>query len=273
MHWIQSIRNNGQLRHKVARHYALKCGLVLCCLTLTPGRTFNKIANAAPGQPRVAATFTDLRPVFNRYRLTIKLQGARDTCHVFTVVAALEYAVARKYEYGVGLSEEYLNWAANQTTKQMLDGASFVELAQGLKKWGVCEENLMPYLPVFRPDYRPSPAAFDSARDIHNLKFRWHWIKMPATSGNTHNDKAYDGQLQDVHITAIKDVLRKGWPVCAGRDHNVLIVGFRDDSRQAGGGSFTIRNSNSRSYRNMSYADMKSHCNAALWIDLPLDEQ
>jgi hypothetical protein len=213
----------------------------------------------------------DLRPGFNRYRLTIKVQGARDTCHVFTVVAALEYAVARKYNYGVGLSEEYLNWAANQASKQAVDGATFMELAQGLKRWGVCEEEFMPYGPAFNPAQRPSSEALDSAREIHNLNFRWHWIKAPV-SPDTKSDADNSNQLRDSHIESIKDVLRKGWPVCAGREHNVLIVGFHDDAQQPGGGNFIIRNSNSRNYRTMTYADTKANSNVALWIDLPLDE-
>lgn len=233
-------------------------------------------ASAAESETRAAVRQVDLRPDFSHYRLTIKRQGARDTCHVFTVVAALEYAVAQKYGRGVGLSEEYLNWAANQTSRQSQDGASFTELAQGLKRWGICEEEYMPYLPLFNALYEPPQAAFDSAREIRKLNFRWHWIKEPnetpdeVTSGNT---KIVTGdQLRDSHIETIKEVLRKGWPVCAGREHNVLIVGYRDDRRQPGGGTFTIRNSNFTNYRTMTYEEMKAKSNAALWIDLPLEK-
>lgn len=223
-------------------------------------------ARASENEAPAPVRQVDLRPVFSGYNLTIKRQGARDTCHVFTVVAALEFAVAQKYDYGVGLSEEYLNWAANQASQQWQDGASFVELAQALKRWGISEEQHMPYVPAYNPAYQPRQAALDSARQIHKLKFRWHWIKAP-----NENAGAAD-RLNDAHIEAMKNVLRRGWPVCAGREHNILIVGFRDNARQPGGGAFIVRNSNSNQYRSMTYQETKAKSGAALWIDLPLDE-
>lgn len=244
-----------------------------------PGATgITRTAHAAEGDSRGAVRQVDLRPEFNHYNLTIKRQGARDTCHVFTVVAALEYAAALKYDRGVGLSEEYLNWASNQVTQEWRDGASFAELAQGLKRWGICEEQYMPYLPVYDPTYQPAPDAVNSAREIRKLNFRWHWIKAPGepsddapAAGNTKIVSA--DRLRDEHIEAIKDVLRNGWPVCAGREHNVLIVGFRDDRRQAGSGVFIVRNSNYNGYRTMTYAETKAKSGAALWIDLALKER
>jgi hypothetical protein len=201
----------------------------------------------------------DLRPAFDQYHLSIKLQGSRNTCHIFTLVAALEFAIACKFDSGVGLSEEYLNWAANEASGQPKDGANFTELAQALKKWGVCEERFMPYARAFDPKYRPSQAALESAREIHKLDFRWHWIKTPNTGKF----------LDDTHVEAIKKVLRLGWPVVAGREHNILVVGFSDNPR---GGTFIIRNSNSRTYRTLTYDELKAVSSTALWVDLPLGD-
>jgi len=225
------------------------------------------IGGSSPAPTAMAAetqetNHVDLRPAFDQYRLTIKLQGRRDTCHIFSVIAALEFAVACKFDTGVGLSEEYLNWAANDVAREYRDGASFVELAEALKKWGVSEERFMPYSGIFQPKYQPSRDALDSAREIHKLNFRWRWIKKPAP--NTPDT------LDDSHIAAIRKTLRLGWPVVAGREHNIVIVGYDDDPRQPGGGSFIVRNSNVRSYREMSYAEVKAKSNAVLWIDLPL---
>lgn len=277
-------QQNKEYRARHAKFGFGVCGaymaLGMMTLLLTTGtRTFNAVgvAHAADSETRAPIRQVDLRPDFSHYRLTIKRQGARDTCHVFTVVAALEYAVAQRYGRGVGLSEEYLNWAANQTSKQLQDGASFAELAQGLKRWGICEEEYMPYLPLFNAMFEPPQAAFDSAREIRKLNFRWHWIKQAndnpddVTSGST---KIVVGDnLRDSHIETIKEVLRKGWPVCAGREHNVLIVGYRDDRQKPGGGTFTIRNSNHSNYRTMTYEEMKAKSNAVMWIDLPLKER
>jgi hypothetical protein len=55
----------------------------------------------------------DLRPVFDRWALRARRQGDRPTCTAFTVVGALEHAVASKEQHGVRLSVEFLNWAAH----------------------------------------------------------------------------------------------------------------------------------------------------------------
>src|SRR5688500_6111399 len=72
-------------------------------------------SEALPSTP--APKIVDLRTQFSQWGLPIKDQGRRDTCAVFTFTGVLEYAIARGTgERGVRLSEEYLNWAANQAS-------------------------------------------------------------------------------------------------------------------------------------------------------------
>ena len=42
----------------------------------------------------------DLRPLFHKWALSPRRQGARGTCSVFTVVGALEYALRTEAESG-----------------------------------------------------------------------------------------------------------------------------------------------------------------------------
>src|SRR4051812_35065303 len=49
----------------------------------------------------------DLRPIFKRWNLAPKRQGARNTCSVFTTTGALEFAVSKHYDRGTRLSVEY----------------------------------------------------------------------------------------------------------------------------------------------------------------------
>ena len=58
----------------------------------------------------------DLRPAFARWDLTPRQQGARGTCSVFAVTAAIEYAAAARRRQGERLSVEFLNWAAHRAT-------------------------------------------------------------------------------------------------------------------------------------------------------------
>lgn len=93
----------------------------------------------------------------------------------------------------------------------------------------------------------------------------------------------------------MKETLRGGWPVCGGflwpkepqwadcilqmatrdsvRDgHSVLLVGFRDDPAQPGGGVFLIQNT-SKGPRDgaMSYEYVLAYMNDAAWVGYDLD--
>ena len=96
--------------------------------------------------------------------------------------------------------------------------------------------------------------------------------------------------MTDEQFVAVKETLSKQWPVCGGflwpkapewqndvlqmasrenvRDgHSVLLVGFRDDSSQPGGGVFLIQNT-SKGPRDgaLSYEYVRAYMNDAAWI-------
>jgi hypothetical protein len=209
-------------------------------------------------QPTPAAPRTiDLRNAFTQWGLPIKPQGRRDTCAVFTFAGALEYALARGTgERGVRLSEEYLNWAANEVAQENYDGASYEELLAAFDKWGISEFKYMPYEAQYRGP-RPSQDALKSARVIWNIGFQRHWIARRTENG-----------LDDKHLEEMKKVIVTGWPLCAyGRDHSILVVGFQEDARMPGGGQFITRNSATRRYETIFFAASKTEFGSVLWID------
>jgi hypothetical protein len=223
----------------------------------------------------------DLRPAFEKWGLGPRVQGKRNTCSVFTVVGALEYALARKDNRGTRLSVEFLNWASNQALRDAQDGGFFSDLWRGFTTYGTCPERDMPYQDKFDPNRAPGEEARDRARLLHEAGLRLHWIKR----WNPHTG------LTAKQLLAIKDVLRRQWPVCGGfrwprqvkwKDdvlemappegvydgHSVLIVGYRDDPGQAGGGVLLFRNSSNNgrdSYMTYEYAC--AYMNDAVWID------
>ena len=97
--------------------------------------------------------------------------------------------------------------------------------------------------------------------------------------------------LTDAHLAGIKRTLREGWPVCGGfrwpkqeqwvsnvlqmcpsnavRDgHSVLLVGYRDDAAQLGGGVFIFRNTAGTGQDGfMPYGYAAAYMNDAVWID------
>lgn len=223
----------------------------------------------------------DLRPVLAGFGLAPRLQGARPTCSVFTVAGALEFAVAKRQGKTPRLSVEFLNWASNKACGDSQDGGFFSDLWKGFEAYGIPAETEMVYEIKFEPAREPSAAALADARTRLSLGLQVHWIKRWDVKTG----------LTPAALVAIKQTLANGWPVCSGlrwpkqerwveevlqlcpaadvRDgHSVLLVGYRDNSTQPGGGVFLFRNT-SHDGRDgaMPYAYAQEFMNDAVWVD------
>lgn len=231
----------------------------------TPAPVQPKAAQPAPGEAvKTPVKYVDLRTAFSGWGLPIKSQGRRDTCAVFTFTGALEYALARGTgQNGFRLSEEYLNWAADQIAGEKIDGASYEELLDAFDEWGIAGERFLPYAARYNASLQPTPTALASAREIWKLGFKRHWVAQRTTNG-----------LTDAHINEMRKVLASGWPLCAyGHDHSILIVGFFDDPKMPGGGQFITRNSATQRYETIFYEAAKSEFGSVLWIELVKPEK
>jgi Papain family cysteine protease len=223
----------------------------------------------------------DLRPTFDRWNLRARRQGDRPTCSVFTVVGALEYAVASKAPYGVRLSVEFLNWAAHQAVDRSADGGFFSELWEGYTRYGICPEEELPYQEHYDAALQPEARALAAARKLQALGLRLHWIK----------EWNVETGLTEDQFDALKRTLARHHPICGGfrwpkqarweKDvlrmcppdevydgHSVLLVGYQDDERQPGGGTFLIRNSGGDGRDgSLPYAYVRAYLNDAAWVD------
>ncbi len=240
-------------------------------------------ADPAVPSPDVPNGAVDLRAIFRNWGLNVRAQGARGTCSVFAVTEALEYAVATQRRTGVQLSVEYLNWASNMATGAVEDGGYFADLWKGFEAHGICPEADMPYQGEFDPNRSPSATAVQHAQELRGGGLELHWIKpWDVTTG-----------LTEQQLAEIKQTLRRQWPVCSGlrwpkveawkddvlqmappegvRDgHSVLLVGFRDDPAQPGGGVFIFQNTSQRARDGyMTYEYARAYMNDAVWIDCP----
>ena len=271
----------------VSRNRCFGCPCLIGMLSISlllVGRVETSVCDAGEV---AAATSVDLRPVFERWSLPVRAQGKRGTCSVFAVAGALEYALAKKADSDrsdtvMRVSVEFLNWASNQAVGQQEDGSFFSDLWKGFEKYGVCSEEEMPYHAQFDPQRKPSEAARTHARELQQVGLQLHWIKP----WDPHKG------LTDRQLAVVKDTMRHGWPVCGGflwpkqarwvdgvlqmaprdrvRDgHSVLLVGFRDDPAQPGGGVFVVRDSGQgRQGHKMSYEYVKTYMNDAVWIGI-----
>ncbi|MFZ1934395.1 MAG: DUF2961 domain-containing protein [Thermoguttaceae bacterium] len=265
---------------------------ILCCLMAlllvgTTGVVSCRANDSTTGGVSAAAASlpqsVDLRPIFKSCGLAPRVQGERNTCSLFAVCGALEYAVASKQNAAVPLSVEFLNWAGNQTGKESPDGACFSELWKAVTAYGVCPETEMPYQEYFHSANKPSHLAIAQAEKVRQLGLRLHWIKQWDPNKG----------LTDRQLVEIKRTLARRWPVGGGflwpkrrharwddgvlkmrprgdveDGHSVLLVGYRDDAREPGGGVFVIRNSSGPLRGGMlTYEYAKAYMNDAIWID------
>jgi C1A family cysteine protease len=255
--------------------------LLFLAMTLARAGTTNGSASGEINKQLPANV--DLRPKFAVLGLGPRDQGERPTCSVFTMTVALEFANAAASQRGERLSVEYLNWAANQMRRNPRDGGFFSDMWNGFAKHGICSEEQMPYQTKFASENSPDAAATASAKARCALGLQLHWIKRWNVKTG----------LKEEEFNAIKNTLNQGWPVCGGfrwpnkelwkKDvlqmcpanavydgHSILLVGYQDDSAQAGGGAFIFRNTN-RGGRDgyMPYEYAKAYMNDALWINPP----
>ncbi len=226
----------------------------------------------------------DLRPRLQDLHIDPRGQGGRNTCSVFTLAGAIQFAVAQRQGFCPLLSVEYLNWAANQACARVSDGGFFSDMWKGFAALGICAESDFPYQAAFNSGLAAPPEALADARTRLDLGLRLNWIK----EWDVHTG------LTEAQLAAIKSILHQGWPVAGGfrwpksegwvghilqmcgpeavRDgHSVLLIGYRDDPGQPGGGVLLFRNSSEPVGDDglMPYAYARDYMNDAVWIDYP----
>jgi hypothetical protein len=247
-----------------ARHLGcqrLRCAILFTLLLEGLWRTapadVSPLPTANPASTQALPAVVDLRPSFKKWGLEPRREGKRGTCSVFTVTGALEFAAASQQQRGQHFSVEFLNWAMNQEIGHAKDGGFFSELWKGFADHGICLEKEMPYRNEFNPALPPTAETVAGAKAVLALGLKHHWIKeWDVKTGVT------EDQFQ-----LIKRTLNSGWPVCAGLrwpkepkwteevlqlcgaeavfdGHSVLLVGYREDASQPGGGVLIFRNTN-----------------------------
>lgn len=254
--------------------------LAICILLPAASPAWGQSTAGPASDSETAAADVDLRPQFDKLELPTRAQGSRGTCSVFTVTRAIEFALGSQNRLESRLSVEFLNWASNRVLRKYRDGGFFSDLWKGFEEYGICDEEEMPYRQEFDPHRRPSEAAIEQAARRKTANLTLHWIKPWDPKRGLTADQ----------FAAVKKTLAQGRPVCGGflwpkqpqwkgnvlqmasrenvRDgHSVLLVGYRDDPSQPGGGVFLIQNT-SKGPRDgaLSYEFVLAYMNDAAWV-------
>lgn len=206
----------------------------------------------------------DLRPMLKKYGLQIVAQQSRDTSSVQTFTRALEFAISKRDNRGLRLSDEYLSWACNQvignTGPEATDrGQFFEQLWMGYCKHGICSASTMPFQSKFDPALSPSAEAARSATAIKRSLFEWHDVSGP-------------GVTDEKVVAQAKSVLAKGWPLLAGATHSLFVVGYQDEPEggyflvaDSGTGQFIDKVTSDRLHSAISYSRVKDYVFS--WIE------
>jgi len=224
----------------------------------------------------------DLSLQFDQWELPRRSQASRPTCSVFAVVGALEFTQAKYGKKPEYLSVEYANWAKNQAVGTSTDGGFFHNIWRGIRRHGICAENLYPYKDKFDAQAEPDETARKNAAEFLEIPTDIRWIKR------------WDPKigLNDSQFLEIKKTLHEGLPVSVGlrwprkaekKDdvllwvpedgvydgHSILFIGYQDDEHVEGGGYFITRNTNNRRQNEkMSYRYAKDYANDAIYFPL-----
>ena len=209
-----------------------------------------------------------LRPLFEQYRITMKDQGSRPTCSIFTLVGLIEFERAHVLGDTISLSVEYLNWAADMMDGVRRDGSFFHFAIDGMSRYGICSDDYMPYATRFTNKVEPSEAAKKEAEARKTGKQVWIKAWDPKNGVTAEQLKQIQEQLDNSHPVAIgfrwpkKEVENKyleGGELAVVTEeevfdgHSVLIVGYQTDAATPGGGYLIFKNSHGESFGDKGY--------------------
>lgn len=202
----------------------------------------------------------DLRPQFARWQLESCAQGMRGACGVFAITGVAEFHLAKQGRKA-DLSEMFLMWAANDATgTDKTAGFNADYLIAGWDHYGVCREELCPYVPKNEPIPKPSDKAIQDAATrlpIELLVIK-HW-SSGVGARDDHLQRLFE-ELQNLNPVSVGLAWPGGIPdreildrnmLFVERDestwnkqgHGTVFVGYDINQKYDGGAAFVFRNS------------------------------
>jgi len=216
------------------------------------------------GQPVVLKPEVDLRGSMASLNLSVKDQGRRPSCAIFSIVSALEYQNALLAGRAEKFSEEYLIWAVRRTTKRLAptgvaeteadqaadEGFSLGEVVTALRAYGIPLQSTMPntFGTKIEAIEDPPEAIVEEARQNQRIGFHALPGRDNATRINNLVIALNSGVPVPVgmawpHWRSIKSGFLSAQKPVTGVGHAVTIVGYRCPSGRMEDTQFIFKNS------------------------------
>jgi len=216
------------------------------------------------GQPVALQPEVDLRGALAEMKLSVKSQGFRPSCSIFSIVSALEYQHALLTGRPEKFSEEYLIWAVRRTTKRLPppgttdaedagladEGFALSEVVTALRAYGIPLQSTMPNTFGSKIEAIEDPPEAIVVEARRNQRIAFH--SLPGRDNATRLNNLVIalnsgvpvpvGMAWPHHRTIRTGYLSKQKPV-TGAGHAVTIVGYRCPTGRLEDISFIFKNS------------------------------
>ncbi len=235
-----------------------------------------------PGtEPRLERE-VDLRPRYRQLGLGLKNQNRRSSCAVFSVVSALEYEYARKFQEGTEFSEEFVIWAVRKYDDPQAGfgrGFDLWQVARRVSLLGIPENSL--YREAVGGDFSADPPAivFEDAsrrkgavvRAIDPGGEKDSVINQTLHALNAGSPVVIGLRWPNPQTIRHSGLLDKQYPVSY---HAVTLVGYRTESSRKEDIRLIFKNSWGSSWGVgghgfMTYAYFVENVNAGFTVDFP----
>ena len=218
-------------------------------------------------KPAAKKSSASLKPTFEQYGLPLYRQDG-PWCWAYTSNSVIEYEHAQLQRRGLALSTGFLTWAAQECDKLGTGGSNFGRASRGVNTFGVVPLSLYGEPTAQTPVPTPPRPIITQGERSFGVEFQWlrFWSRE---------------RVSDIQFQAIQEELATGHPVAVGMQwpkvtefvpdtfllpypspsgysdgHCVVLCGYQEDSRCAGGGYFSFRNSWGRNWAEQGYAYM-----------------
>ncbi|MBI2518330.1 MAG: C1 family peptidase [Opitutae bacterium] len=248
------------------------------------------------GQPAAVQTEIDLRPKFFALELSVKNQGRRPSCAIFSIVSALEFQNAELAGHAEKFSEEYLTWAVRKTVQRLPapgvtpddsvgkddvdEGFALSEVVAALRAYGIPLQSSMPNTFGRKIDAIEEPPALvvEEARNhqrvfVHQLPGRDNATRINNVVQALNSGVPVAVGMAWPNYRSLRTGYLNAQKPMTGSGHAVTLVGYRSVTGRLEDAVFIFKNSwgvdwGQGGYGTVTYSYLNNYLNDAVLLEV-----